>query len=120
MVDETATTEAIPKLKAHDADLPKEKTSEVTRAQLSGGSFVTTLSGKFQLFSTLPATYPTYRLILKQPTVNMAFEFTNAPIIANEESIEHDDDIDDEVMEFQPLFPADCLSAHVTPLSVDV
>lgn len=87
-------------LKSPDAELPKEVTTEVTRAQLSGGSFVTTLTGKFQLYSTLPATYSTYRKIAKQPTVALAMEFAIAPIVANDESVESDEGVPDEIVDF--------------------
>jgi hypothetical protein len=79
---------------------PDNTNTEGTRAQIESGTYIVTLSGHYQLFNPLKSSYRSLRTIRNQPTIYLAAEFAIAPIMAANERIEADDDVDSEAVKF--------------------
>lgn len=74
-------------------DAPIEARGEWTGAQVyySPGPW---------LLNPMPASYKTYRLMRKDPTIALARALTVAPVLASNWSVACDDDVDDEAVKF--------------------
>ena len=75
-------------------------TSESTRLQLTSATFWSPSLKDFLLYSPLPASLKTYKLIAHDPTINLLLEYSIAMIAAAGETIEADDDVEDDVITF--------------------
>ena len=72
---------------------------EQTGPQLTGIGTVRLMSADV-LLPVMPATYNTYRGIASDPTIALAMKLSHAPIIDSSWTIESEDDINDDVIQF--------------------